>query len=93
MRTSEGWDAGPALETMLRAPAIGAGPWTGMRVTRWFDAEAGVRKSKILRWESEETEDTIEGEWGENAVLYVQEWVGMVRREDARLGFHYERKY
>lgn len=41
----------------------------GIEVTRWFEADAGLRRSKIRRWESEETAERIEGEWGENAVL------------------------
>jgi hypothetical protein len=43
--------------------------WIGMFWTRWFEAEAGVRRSKIRRWESEETEERMEGECGEKAVL------------------------
>lgn len=61
----------------------------GVEEMRWFDADAGVLKSKIRRCESEETEERMEGEWGENAVLYVHEWVGRVRIEAGRVGDHY----
>jgi len=37
----------------------------GMEKVRWLEAEAGVRRSKMRRWESEETEDRREGECGE----------------------------
>lgn len=50
-------------------PGLGAGPWMGMRATRWLVAEAGVRRSKIRQWESEDTEEMMEGEWGDQAVL------------------------
>lgn len=32
---------------------------------RWFEADAGVRRSKMRRWESEETEERMEGLCGE----------------------------
>ena len=41
------------------------GACKGMERVRWLDAEAGVRRSKMRRWESEEREDRREGEWGE----------------------------
>lgn len=40
----------------------------GMEQVRWFEAEDGVRRSNIRRWESEETDERIEGECGENEV-------------------------
>lgn len=40
----------------------------GIEETRWFAAEVGVRRSKMRRWESEETEERTEGECGLNAV-------------------------
>lgn len=43
-------------------PGAGGAPWIGMRWTRWLDAEAGVRRSKIRRCESDETEERTEGE-------------------------------
>jgi hypothetical protein len=54
-----------------------------------LEAEEGVRMSKMRRWESEVTDERIEGECGEKAELYVQEWVGRVRREVGRWGDHY----
>lgn len=59
-----------------------------MSETKWLEAEGGVRRSNILRCESEETDDMTEGECGEKAVLYVQEWVGNVSIEAALFGFH-----
>ena len=56
----------------------------GIEATRWLDAEEGVRRSKMRRCESEETEETMEGECGEKAVLYVHECVGRVRIEVGR---------
>jgi hypothetical protein len=41
----------------------------GIKETRWFEADAGVRRSNIRRWESEDTEEIIDGECGEKAVL------------------------
>lgn len=41
----------------------------GIRATRWFEADAGVRKSNIRRCESEDTDEIMEGECGEKAVL------------------------
>ena len=43
--------------------------WIGIERIRWLDAEAGVRRSKTRRVESEETEERIDGECGEKAVL------------------------
>ena len=37
----------------------------GMEAVRWLDAEEGVRRSKMRRWESEETELRMEEECGE----------------------------
>lgn len=34
----------------------------GIDDTRWFDAEAGLRRSNMRRWESEETDESTEGE-------------------------------
>jgi len=42
--------------------------WIGIVRTRWLEAELGVRRSKRRRWESAETEERMEGEWGENEV-------------------------
>jgi hypothetical protein len=36
---------------------------------RWLEAEEGVRRSKRRNWESEETEERREGEWGVKAAL------------------------
>jgi hypothetical protein len=41
----------------------------GIMETRWLDAEAGVRRSKMRRWESDDTADRMEGLCGEKAVL------------------------
>jgi hypothetical protein len=41
----------------------------GMRWTRWFEADGGVRRSNIRRCESDETEERIDGECGEKALL------------------------
>ena len=41
----------------------------GIKATRWLLADAGVRRSKILQCESDETDERIEGEWGDHAVL------------------------
>ena len=60
----------------------------GIVRTRWLDAEEGVRRSKRRRCESDDTAVRREGLWGEKAVLYVQEWVGMVSREGLRVGDH-----
>lgn len=59
-----------------------------MASVRWLEAEGGVRRSKMRRCESEETEERRDGECGEKEVLYVQEWVGSVRRESVRVGNH-----
>jgi hypothetical protein len=48
--------------------AWGRGVWMGIEETRWFAAEVGVRRSKMRRWESEETAERMEGECGLNAV-------------------------
>ena len=40
----------------------------GIRLTKWLEAEEGVRRSKMRRCESELTEERMEGEWGEKAV-------------------------
>lgn len=31
----------------------------------WLEVEAGIRRSKIRRWESDDTELRIKAEWGE----------------------------
>jgi hypothetical protein len=62
----------------------------GIRCTKWLDADAGVRRSKIRKCESEDTEETIDGECGEKALLYVQECVGRVKTEVGRCGDHCE---
>lgn len=54
------------FQSWVRASEGGTdGAWTGMEAVRWFEAEGGVRRSKMRRWESEETEERMEGEWGE----------------------------
>ena len=40
-----------------------------MERVRWLDAEGGVRRSKMRRWESDETEERREGECGEYEAL------------------------
>lgn len=37
-------------------------PWMGIAETRWLEADAGALRSKIRRWESEETEEITDGE-------------------------------
>ena len=44
------------------APGIGAEPWMGISWTKWLEADAGVRRSNIRMWLSEETAEMIEGE-------------------------------
>jgi hypothetical protein len=34
-----------------------------------LEADAGVRRSKIRKWESDETEEIMDGECGEKALL------------------------
>lgn len=60
----------------------------GMDEMRWFEADVGVRRSKMRRWESEETEERSDGECGEKAVLYVQLCVGRVVMDCWRRGDH-----
>lgn len=43
--------------------------WRGMVRVRWFAAEEGVRRSKMRRCESDETEERIEGLCGEKEAL------------------------
>ena len=45
----------------------------GINCTKWLEAEAGVRRSKMRMWLSEVAEEMIDGEWGEKAAEYVQE--------------------
>lgn len=87
VRASEGGEAGVWVMVADLKGGVG-GVWMGMARVRWFEAEGGVRRSKMRRCESEETEERIEGEWGEKEVLYVQECVGSVRRESVRSGDH-----
>jgi hypothetical protein len=63
------------------------GVWMGMLSVRWFDALAGVRRSKTRRWLSELTLLTTLGACGLNCALYVQEWVGSVVMEALWFGF------
>lgn len=59
-----------SVEAPVRGtPGRGGVPCAGMRWTRWLEAEAGTRRSKIRRWESEDTEEMMEVEWGDQAVL------------------------
>ena len=37
----------------------GGGAWMGIESVRWFDAEAGVRRSNIRSWESDDTLERI----------------------------------
>lgn len=53
----------------------------GMLSVRWFDALAGVRRSKTRRWLSELTLLTTLGACGLNCALYVHECVGSVVME------------
>lgn len=70
VKASEGAKPGRLEPMGLGWPGTGArAAWMGIEATRWLDAEAGVRRSKMRRWESEETEERMEGEWGEKAVL------------------------
>jgi hypothetical protein len=50
------------------APGTGAAPWIGINWTKWLEAEAGVRRSKMRIWLSDETDETMDAECGENAV-------------------------
>jgi hypothetical protein len=68
VRASEGGKAG-RLEPMAAGPVRAGAEWIATEATRWLDAEAGVRRSKMRRVESEETEERMEGLWGEKAVL------------------------
>jgi len=52
----------------------------------WVVWGAGKRRSKILRYESDDTADTRVGECGENEVEYVQEFVGSVYSDCSRFG-------
>jgi hypothetical protein len=47
----------------------GGAEWMEMLATRWLEALAGVRRSKMRRVESLDTEERIDGLWGEKAVL------------------------
>lgn len=60
----------------------------GMLEMRWLEADVGVRRSKMRRWESEETEETRDGECGEKAVEYVQLCVGRVAMDCCLRGDH-----
>ena len=53
-----------------------------MDIVRWFEAEAGVRRSKRRSVLSEETADRMLGACGENCAEYVQEWIGSVTSEE-----------
>jgi len=68
------------FQSWVRASAGGAAPapprgilpgreWRGRVRTRWFEADAGVRRSKTRRRESELTEEIIVGECGEKEAL------------------------
>jgi hypothetical protein len=67
--------------------------WIGIDSVRWFEAEAGVRISKMRRVESLDTEERIDDECGECAALYVHEWVGSVRIDSVRRGVHLTEGY
>jgi len=88
VRASEGGEAGVWVTAADLLKGGGGGVWMGMARVRWLEAEGGVRRSKMRRCESDETEERIEGECGEKEALYVQECVGSVRRESVRSGDH-----
>lgn len=46
---------------------VWGGAWAGMTVVRWYLAETGLRRSKMRMWESEETQEMMEGLVGEKA--------------------------
>lgn len=75
VRASEGGKPGrlePMGDGEARAAAAAAAAgdaWMEMLATRWLEALAGVRRSKMRRVESLETEDRMEGLCGEKAVL------------------------
>ena len=68
VRASEGGEAGVWIPAYLLVVSPW-GVWMGMARVRWFEAEGGVRRSKMRRCESEETEERSEGECGEKEVL------------------------
>lgn len=81
-------DGGHAAGGAPGFPGIGeaGAAWMGIWRVRWFDAEAGVRRSYTRRYESEETQERISGECGEKEALYVQLCVGRVTSECGRCG-------
>lgn len=79
VRASEGGATAARFPNL--APGLEAEPWMGIRCMRWFEADAGVRMSKIRRCESEVTDEMILGLWGAKTAEYVQECVGRVRTE------------
>ena len=36
---------------------------------KWFETDDGVRRSKRRKWESDDTEERRDDEWGEKAAL------------------------
>jgi hypothetical protein len=68
VRASEGGKP-ERFEPMAEGEGRAGEEWMEMEATRWLDALAGVRRSKTRRVESLETEERIEGLWGEKAVL------------------------
>jgi hypothetical protein len=68
VRASEGGKPG-RFEPMAEGEGRAGAEWMEIVATRWFAALAGVRRSKTRRVESLETEERMEGLWGEKAVL------------------------
>jgi hypothetical protein len=68
VRDSEGGKAG-RFEPIADGEGRAGAEWMEMEATRWLEALAGVRRSKTRRVESLETEERMEGLWGEKAVL------------------------
>jgi len=69
VRASEGGNPG-LFEPMDEGEGRPAGAeWIDILATRWLEALAGVRRSKIRSVESLDTEERIEGLCGEKAVL------------------------
>ena len=59
---------GLKLSSLRGFGGVAFAAWRGIVRTRWFEAEEGVRRSKMRRWESEETAERRVGEWGEKEV-------------------------
>ena len=66
----------------------GGAACTGTVAVRWYLADAGVRRSKIRRWESLPAADIMAGLEGQKEVLYVQLPTGKVAMESVLVGDH-----